>query len=1075
MKRANVEELAGNEETEFPVPGSGKFHIESSFNEETPEVKSMDRQVKQGRPTPLYELAQGQVDYGRDHNPPPRIFIVYKDGRRVEFTGKDFDPNKITALEFANSGEGLRPDYLQAMLHGGDEKTLGKHGRGMKVALTYLTGQGMPIEIESHVPEHGNWKCRTVLRPTLTGRTKILGGDGEWLQGKRQETIFRIQNPKEEIVALLKNLPEHFLPANPEYKDAIIVKKGTNAKRPTVEFVLKDHDIERRVQCLKGIVPHETKNQETVFVDGLRVDYRGRKFLYPWNIENFSSADWPLNVTRSPDSETVSQGSPETLVQAALKHSKDQEILKELIEISVSAKMGEYDLPAELSSNSYSSSLKETDQETKQLLKTIWEKQFGNSYIARNDDEMARLKVRRPEVQVRVVKGAMYDWLRESGVLRVEDALGVEKMQEIESGKPIKVEYAKKEDALEELFKEAGTWLGDVRVIEEKGKKCLMVRFSHSVESDADFYDRNKPGAQWARVAAVVAKEHGLDISIESRRPDKKHSLEFTVTQNPWQRNKSEYDTKLHVATQQDSEVIAGEFVTVMMRGQEIQQLDPPPEGKAAKLAKMANEKAREILAQRIEKLSAMPQVNKKSKPEKKTFGEESGSEGMDRRKFLKVAAGALAAGAIGYYFYSNREKITGGNVSVGEAKGSGWGSEGPAENIGNPQSALGVQELEYRSGTPRRDEMELQSGDFRHGIDGYYRRSIGTRFVLSEGLGARGRGFWVNPENFEVENIPQEEPIKYGLVTKFNRLQGQARLPIRSGEMVLGILSRSPVEVLRERRGGNYVLRGFAGNGELLVYTGPDRKGEQLSEPIDDEKNSLLGRQFGSIDHDWQLLIARLLSDKKITFDQKAAVVLEKWGREYTYTDDSRFDSQVRGSSTEEITSQIINMKKGMCNTAAHGYVAILREAGVPARTVIGQVNDGHTFGSGHMWAEYWNGKAWKEIETLSGSQVDPELRAKEERYFATLSVSRQVANANQLVKREGRTIEEIKRQLQRLPKRTEKSKQAKTQPQDSSADLEKKVEGIIEHYAAPTSIGIGIGAGLKAWWDRFRKNLDE
>jgi hypothetical protein len=199
--------------------------------------------------------------------------------------------------------------------------------------------------------------------------------------------------------------------------------------------------------------------------------------------------------------------------------------------------------------------------------------------------------------------------------------------------------------------------------------------------------------------------------------------------------------------------------------------------------------------------------------------------------------------------------------------------------------------------------------------------------------------------------------------------VNGEKRVPIREGEEIIAVVSESPVELLEEARSGQYILRGFSD--QVKVFTARnDRRDFKSQQPWSEESASLVN--LGDLRSDWQLLLARIKSDAKLSLSERAGIILKAWGENYTYSDDSKLDGQVVGDSVAQVTSQVINTQRGICNTAASGYVALLHLVDVPARVVVGKSIDSQQKGAGHMWAEFWDGAEWRAVETLRGSADD-------------------------------------------------------------------------------------------------------
>lgn len=155
----------------------GRILKSASFCDETGAVQSMSGQVDRGRSVDIYDLAvQGMVDYGRGHTPLPRIWLVYRDGRRVECDGVSIESEGLCSIEFANGGPGFSPDHVFLYMHGGGSATHGQHGQGMSIAHTYEATQGITVEIESHWQGQA-WRGKTRLADVETQIARALQSD----------------------------------------------------------------------------------------------------------------------------------------------------------------------------------------------------------------------------------------------------------------------------------------------------------------------------------------------------------------------------------------------------------------------------------------------------------------------------------------------------------------------------------------------------------------------------------------------------------------------------------------------------------------------------------------------------------------------------------------------------------------------------------------------------------------------------------------------------------------------------------------------------------------------------------
>ena len=272
----------------------------------------MAQQIESGKGVEIYEFQQGMQDYHQGGELPARTYLLYPDGRRIPHDGKTpIDRDRVT-VEFFNVGPGLEPADTVAIRHGGGEETLGTHGRGTSVSLTYLASQGMTVEIESNADDldHGvkgrAWTGATRLDRTKADRLKLLHVDGKWLPRNSNETRFRVLNPTKTFLDNLERVGHFFLLSNPSYPGATLVQPSPDAKPPCLTHEVALRTPPGRIECLEGLIAHGEDEQPTVFVDGLRLNASyGTRTLFPWAFWGLREMPYPLCLNRSHDSSMV--------------------------------------------------------------------------------------------------------------------------------------------------------------------------------------------------------------------------------------------------------------------------------------------------------------------------------------------------------------------------------------------------------------------------------------------------------------------------------------------------------------------------------------------------------------------------------------------------------------------------------------------------------------------------------------------------------------------------------------------------------------------------------------------------
>lgn len=317
-----------------------------------------------------YELLQGAWDYNNWEKGPPTIDIYYVGQLNpvslAQFT-EDFRRHKKPRIErvvIANhiKGEsGLRPNNLYLTRHQqkDDLRSLGAHGRGLKIAATATMAGGLAerITFESYIPEVGAWHGEAgVAKDEIDPDTP----ESMQFRYKRdtslvlERTQIAVYSPNEALCEALAELPNWFLPANPNYRffkledgvgerhsnlATVFASERQTSTNKTAENETTDgfftpyelsycgHDgLEKaasnepaRVEILKpDIIPNKSGEIDFVFIDGLRVEVPGTNFshIYSfWGWSQGTSAGY--NPKRSNDSLKM-ENHPRYLLEKAM-------------------------------------------------------------------------------------------------------------------------------------------------------------------------------------------------------------------------------------------------------------------------------------------------------------------------------------------------------------------------------------------------------------------------------------------------------------------------------------------------------------------------------------------------------------------------------------------------------------------------------------------------------------------------------------------------------------------------------------------------------------------------------------
>lgn len=895
--------------TDRQKPFDGKqFQLVSSYGPDSPEVKKMAKAQENGIPVVLYEFMQGMVDYGKDHDPPPRIWMEYKSGKKESFNGlpleSDHDP--ITAIEFCNAGPGLSPEDLVINRHGGGETTLGTYGKGLTLALTYLESLGIQAKVSSHYRDL-SWSGSTLLMPTETAVTEILALKGSWGKSNNQgSTRIRLDNPPDWIIESLSKAGEAFLYANPRFPDAVIVPRDEE----TISLVHKPISIDQgKVTPLTHVVPDKEEYSE-IYVDGLCVKMgNGKTCLFPWSIQGFSHAHEPYyRACRSHDSTSVIAKSLPTLLTAALLQIEDESSLQKYIShaLEYSYKYAEFS-HAENPPNQTLSPV------TSGLIKRIWERDYKNALIEHEEHFIELYKTYFPDQQDKILKVPyeLYKFLSAAGVKKVDrDMLQTEARNQgelmrsqIERLSNIRVPSATQPYSLERLINRVAYCQGsDADLTLLNGKKFLRLSLPYTVNSTEEFDGQSEDNTgMLIRIAAVVASTLGIECKIFTLDPESLNNIEIKV-QNL---GDDSYHTDIDITSfdrrkfpEYASYKLGATYI--LLSGDQIDSIKYP--GLLEKLIELFLAKAKE-LSEKLKKLHGL------------------------KRKGLAANHKPL--------------EPTISHQSVGQI------DVFPVEN--NTLNGLNLS---------------------KHILPpGYYQSGIGT--TLSYDPRSKSV-MWRNIEKWASVSIPRKKPRSYSAKLIIPGLCGIQQLLVKTGEKIIAYEAGDDgyVNFFRETRTGLYSVQGSAQ--KLTYYTAPahpdELKSYQEAMPLAEEYAAPV--DYNALSPETVMFVYQILkTDKNLNPLEKVALLHQFWNDKFTYTRYPGINDLIEGASMEEVVAKILNLKRGICNVSATGFAAMLRLIGIPSRVCSGFMVERPGHGGTHMWVEYWdNNYRWTPAEPNLG-----------------------------------------------------------------------------------------------------------
>jgi len=541
---------------------------------ETEEVAKMEEAYNEGKPLFFYEFMQGQVDFGKMHLPPPRIILEYRDGTRKVFNGEKVeitDDNPITAIEFNNSGPGLRPEECCIFRRGGGPNRLGMHGRGTTVALSFLEKLGISTTVSSN-HESQAWKGKTSLRPTDTDLTSVLHLEGVWEKHHSNTTSFRIENPSPRVCSMLNGIGNFFLYANSRFPGVVLVDPDEKAIENAQPRMVIDRG---EIMCLDGIVPASDNGYESVWVDALQIKLPYGKCILPWSMSGLSDPENILyKVKRSFDSREISGTGCGKVIPWAVARLENEYLLEKIIETALKNPRAIYYEFDEHNSPAVS-------EPTKLLVQRIWATKYKNAIITDSETQktLAKRKISSGQ-EIMLVPVGLYKFLAQASIKTVDNVFGVREIINGTDKQIIHISFAGDKDRLEKLMQRIARENGKLEILVDGEKKFLQVAFDKAIKSERDLTETSEnTTAVTLKIAAVIACLSGIEYKILSVHNEEIQEILLTPHSVPKQDNTFEIEIQIKVSKRNPE--IHGHYkddsTYLILSGDQIDELYSPP------------------------------------------------------------------------------------------------------------------------------------------------------------------------------------------------------------------------------------------------------------------------------------------------------------------------------------------------------------------------------------------------------------------------------------------------------------------------------------------------------------------
>lgn len=926
----------------------GPFSDNCGFSKASPEVKAF-AEVKDGEERAIYELMQNICDHMKELG---KVVIVYEDGTTEDFNGLQQltgpKKKKVTAIEFIDDGKGVNPDNFLSVGHFAEEgaRTLGQHGKGMKIACAYLCCiRLLQIMVEA-VQDGQEWEARLVERSTKhKGPVPLMHIDGVWKSapkdGKRGTKI-TILNPDEKFLRALEKMPNTFLYASPHYRGAKLVKslcpgdfefieQRTEPGKVECLLGLKRGGDQKYYSALRGLegeqIPGGTYN--TVHVDGLdlQIGYHDIKALLPWAVEGFGGDEVAhgRKVKRAHNSVYIEGSGLNYLIPSAVRSSSQRPLLKYLIEQAENQKESLLEFPERFYYDKPG-----FDDQTKGLVLSIFKELHGEAEITL-DEELGQ-----SEGLVCIKNTGLFNFLSEAGVpitKRLKEKAKERKV--VKKEREQRVAFAYEEEALEKMV-QAMARVEDAQcdLKEYKGKGVLHLSIP-GLAGDEEMLNGNDENdlVRVLSIAAIVANKKQIPLKIFCTRKGQRLELNpKTITGSH-----PDYTVKWEVT---------------------IEELEPEAEdddfekGKTHLLfegAKINDMYERSVLGM---------------------FAPDNVDTGAKKTGLERVLAAFLKA------FKEVQVKVKkAANLSLKSNPKADFNPSFEESNSPYCVEEDTHSESVWYPGAPNQGSLEREVGPrMERGIDleesilspGFYTEQILSKPVLSA-----GRLTWKN-KGFQGESIslPSKTPKEWASKIVMRNLRpGYRVLPMRNYDTLLAVEDQDEedLDILRDAATGSFcVLVKPPGLKKLTYYTGSSPK--KYPNPTVDTEDQEDVLNYDELDDELKGEIHAIRKSGPTNFGKKARAVQKSWGEGFTYDPRHDVNAQTRGETLEEAATRTLNLRRGNCGFAATGAVLFDRAVGVPSQYIAGFEVDSFGMGEGHAKVRFWDGTSWKIREPQTG-----------------------------------------------------------------------------------------------------------
>lgn len=942
--------------TQLHEAHSHLLRVGSSITSRTPELMKQIEQVSSGRPLDVYELYQNMHDYGtKDPRHLPETVYKTKSGEIIH--GSCTLPARdIQEIELITHGEGMVPQDVTFFVHGGGEDTLGVNGRGASLTYAALTMRGMGVEIESnHQGQTFRGKVKMVPVPHKEYTNMVFDYEPDPdARGKR--TVIRITNPDDTLMRGLRKVSEIFLPSNPHYARATLVRPESGAVAPISEKVVWTEGSKRaRVECLMGMPENGIRNNGApssyIYVGGLQVN-TSRNYALPWAIWGAEHMKDDNRVGRSTDSSSA-VGYYERAISQALCHTKSPALIRAWLDLNDGQPQSRFITPYELKVDS------DLSPDTRGLMIQELKARYDGRlpFVCESEGVMEYATKQKVEP---LIRGATSEFCKQLMTLGCENASRkiVHEVVEVKTDGTLQMRIADIGTATKVL---AEVGIKDGLHIQRQDDGSTHVEFGDQKlmsEFGADAFQslprRETPREKILSAATFFLNDEGCaDLQLVVEGP--KETVTHTFKADKVARHGKHYG-ELGIKVTSSTRLTGNTNQKVYLR------INPR---KGEMLSKYLQNSFESDMKSALSSVAENKPINAMTEDERIAELE---------RYRAKIAAEMKAEEDIA----STKKalgRVLSGKITLAELLAQMRGeslTEDRREAVVREGLHLGVERHDEWTRIPR---YRIKTNGFGINFAGYFREDVGDTLQIVD-----GKPVWVSSHK-DLQSLEgrADLPEDWQFATEVYLNPSEwTPIPIRIDTKKVEFKAKPGLEVRVDKKNGIVVARG---DEYITLYQ--NVKSSSLGSFYKPARPDRIDTQTHCAISDLDVSLAKELDkirQSKQTPREKAARILNLQEQRFHYDNNHVIETEVMWGVNGNIAlfeRNLLNKASGTCNYAATSVALMLRLCGIPSRMEGGSVAGSKVsyLSDTHAWPIFWDGTEWRGIEATRGS-VSPSVR---------------------------------------------------------------------------------------------------